>query len=132
MPTAANITVKKADGTTDLVYVTIDPAGSDSPASWRALAVGDAVAHQPRFTLLGKLNANRTVTRFKATFMYPEVATNSTTGITSVVNVVPLSAEFTLPLAAKSLTTKEAIYQFTNLLASALVKQCLETQANAN
>lgn len=132
MTQLANITVKKADGTTDITYTAIDPAGSDTPASWRALTVGSAIAHQPKFTFLGKPNATRTVMRFKSTFNYPEIATNSTTGLTSVVNVVPISGEWVIPLNVASLVSKEAVHQYANLIASAMVKSILETCSNAN
>lgn len=40
MPQMANITVKKADGTTDVVYTALTPAGGDnSPARWSANAL---------------------------------------------------------------------------------------------
>lgn len=45
MPTLANITIKKADGTTDVVYTAIaGAAGDNTPAMFRNETIGTTLA----------------------------------------------------------------------------------------
>lgn len=48
MPTLSNITVKKNDGTTDVIYTGVAPsAGDKSPAVLRNNSLGSAAAFHP-------------------------------------------------------------------------------------
>jgi len=122
MPTQANITVKKNDGITDILYTGVQPSSGDNvPAIWKSLTVGSAQAHQPelRCSARGLSGGKREVTW---TFSYPSIATNSTTTLTSVVFKEFARATFTLDPQAPNADVNETVAQFMNLLASAHAK----------
>lgn len=122
MPNLANITVKKSDTVTDIVYTGVNPAGGiDAPAIFRSKTVGTAMSHQPELRVAVKPAGAKD--RVVGTFKYPQIATNSTTGITSVVGTVDGKFEFLADKATDQAVINEAAAQFTNLLASALIKQ---------
>lgn len=127
MPTMADITVKKADGTTDIVYAAMAPSSGDSvPAVWRNESGGTASAFKPTFSLLSKYNGPKTARRLTANYSMPQTATDSTTGLTSVVNTIPVQFTIALPVEAPQTAIDEAVHQLTNLLASTLVRSALK------
>lgn len=132
MPDMANITVKKNDGTTDIVYTKQTPAsGDNTPAVWRSTSVGTAPAHAPELRLLAKdakSGANRAL---RSTYKYPQIATNSTTGITSVVDVASASTDWNFPKAMSQADINEFVSQYANLLVSVLVKDCVKSGYSA-
>lgn len=126
MPSMADITVKKADGTTDIVYVAQSPsAGDNQPAVWRATSAGSAPAFQPELRLWTKSNGPKTARRVYTSYTYPQVATDSTTSLVSVVNTAIANGDSCLiPNSMPSATAAEFSAQYGNLLASVLVKAC--------
>lgn len=125
MPAIANITVKKADGTTDIVYTAKTPASGDStPAIWRAEAVHATPIGQPELRLSARPNGNRTARTFNIDYTYPKVFTDSN-------GQVLTAARFNVKLTGQkpdqmTLTeASEAAAQFGNLLAAALIKSCV-------
>lgn len=132
MATAINITVKKNDGTTDIVYTSISPSsGDNTPAVWRSQTVGSAVSHQPELRVSAG-NTGKNARRVRGTFMYPQISTNTTTGVTSVVNKAFGSFEALEPRDMSSADINEFASQFANLVASALMKQCLKEGVSAS
>lgn len=129
MPNLANITVKKYDGTTDIVFTGVNPAGGqDAPAILRSLTVGTATSHRPELRASVK-NAGAK-DRVVLTFKYPQIATNSTTGVTSVVDSVDGRLEFTVNRNTDQTIVDEAAAQFANLIDSALITQVMRERAN--
>lgn len=125
MPQMANITVKKADGTTDIVYSAVMPSSGDkTPAVWRANAVSTIPKHRPVFSILTKDNGPRTARHVSGVFKFPAVSTVG--GVETQTATVPLSFEGTLPTTIDAAVVKEAVYQFGNLLVAALVRAQLE------
>lgn len=132
MPDMANITVKKADGTTDIVYTkAISSAGDKAPAVWRCNTVGSALAHRPELRLAMMDSADSRQRQARATYRYPQISTDSTTGLVSVVNTGFISFSSNMPKGMPSADVKEAVYQAANLLASALVKQSIGDDQSA-
>lgn len=126
MPQAANITVKKADGVADVIYTVISPSAGDSaPAIWRNKTVGNAVMHQPELRLSSKEANGGKERRLRATFVYPQVAVNTTTGITSVVDKSMASADWTISKSMSDAAMLEFAHQFANLLYATLTKSCV-------
>jgi hypothetical protein len=127
MPAMANITVKKADGTTDIVYDALSASGGDgSPAVWRqdtgavaALPVGLRAA----FKLLTTWNGPKTARQAKFNFVRPYAVQDSTTTLYSAKDRVVIDGIMTVPQAIPASEINEAIYQACNLLAATLVKQ---------
>lgn len=129
MPIIAPITVKKTDNLTDIVYSAVNPAGgTDAPAIFRSLTVGTAIAHRPELRVHVK-NAGAK-DRVVATFRYPQIATNTTTGVTSVVGNVDGRFELTADRGTDQVVVNEAAAQFAHLLASPLIKQTAQERGN--
>lgn len=128
MTQIANITVKKNDGTTDIVWTGISPSGGDrSPSVWQSLTVGSAMSHRPALQLSCRDNGNGTARRFQIDYQYPQTATNTTTGVTSIVNRSVFSGSMVCPKDMDATTLAEAVSQFCHLLASAHLKDVLKS-----
>lgn len=122
MPSMANITVKKADGTTDVIYTAVTgAAGDNSPAVFRNNTVGTTLAERPSLLISSKDNGPRTGRRVNISFAWPIPSTDAggnkiiagrMTGTTSV--LIPQNQDVAV--------IKEQAYQFANLLGSALIK----------
>lgn len=122
MPNQVAITVKKNDGTTDITYTNMQPSSGDGvQAVWKSTSVGTASVHQPELRCSARaLQGGKREVRW--TYVYPEIATNTTTGLTSVSYRELFNATFTQDTASASATVNEAAAQFSNLLASAHAK----------
>lgn len=128
MASLANITVKKNDGTTDIVWTGICPSSGDGvPALWRSDTVGSAPGHKPVLELSTRYNGARTARRVDAKFIYPQIATDSTTGLTTVVNRIVGNVSFAIPDACPTTDINEAVSQAFNLLVATLVKDSFKT-----
>ncbi|DAD50685.1 coat protein [ssRNA phage SRR6960799_21] len=128
MAQIADILIKKADGTTDITYSAICPSSGDGvPAVWRSETVGSAMAHRPEIRLAAKDGQNGAKRVFRATYVYPQIATNTTTGVTSVVDRVMASFDLTFPKGMAQVDVNEAVTQFCNLVASGQFKNALKS-----
>lgn len=131
MPNLANITVKKNDGTTDIVYTGLQPsAGDGSPAIWRQTAQ-PYPSCQPELRLIAKPAKGKMGRSVRGTFVYPQAMVNSTTGVTSVLTTAFGDFNFILDKNMSQVEINEAATQFANLIASALIKSCLATGFSA-
>lgn len=121
MASMTDITVKKSDGVTNIVWTALTPSAGDSvPAQWRSETVSTQVNGKPTATLMSKYNKERTVRRIESQIRYPQTSTDSTTGLIAVVNSVPVSISAAVPTGVPDAVVAEAIAQAANLLASAL------------
>lgn len=129
MPSMGNITVKKADGTTDIVWTAAAPSAGDSvPAVWRSNTVSNVMGHRPKASLLVRDNAAKTGRVFQGAVMYPHTFTDSGSGKITLLATTPIRFEGTLPAGVPLAELKEAIYQAGNLFVSALMRAALEEQ----
>lgn len=127
MPQMADITVKKADNTTDVVYVAQAPSSGDGvPAVWRVDAGFTHAMAKPVFQISSRSNGQKTARRVEFTFVLPQTYTESTTNLVKVQNKVPISGSFVLPLEVPDSIVAEAVHQLTNLLSSTLVRNSLK------
>lgn len=126
MPQAANITVKKNDGATDIVWTSVSPsAGDSSPARWESQTVGTAMAHRPTLTHISRDNGQKTARRHELTVTYPVVVTEN--GVPKVSDKLIIGVSAVVAKAAVSTDVNEAISQAVNLFASTLIKDSLKT-----
>jgi hypothetical protein len=133
MPNLANITIKKSNGTTDIVYSgKIPSSGDGAPAVWRSETVGSAMSHQPELRLAAREAGKGSKRAIRATYVYPQIATNTTTGVTSVIDRAFGSLDFTLPKGMPTADALEAAHQFLNLASAALIKQCVAEGTSAS
>lgn len=106
----ADITVKKNDGTTDIVWNNSSPGGGDGvPATWRPNLVGTSVAKRPvaKFWMQSSNGATR-VARFTTSHPY-------TDPVTGVIKYITTSEEVKVPIDAPDADVNEAIAQSGNL-----------------
>lgn len=123
MSTIASITVKKNDGTTDVVYTAIEGRSGNNPARYRAPALGATAATQPELRIGSTVpNAGKGKPRVTGTFHYPYSVVNSTTGVTTVVDREFFRIEHTGSPDVPQAVIDEAVSQFFNLLGSTAVK----------
>lgn len=125
MPNMANITVKKADGTTDVVYTAVaGSSGDKTPAIWRCQTVGQSPAEYPTLTLASRSNGANTARRVDFAYTWP--TTSQDAGGNKVVNGrANLVGSFLVPQNQTTSVIQEQVYQALNLLASSLVKQAV-------
>lgn len=127
MPSLANITIKKYDGTTDITFTGVAAsAGDKSPAIWRSTTVGVAVAHQPEFRVTSRSNGDNSARRIEGALSYPE-AVLGTDSIYRIAHRALGGFYFVLPLGMTTTVSREAAYQMGNLMAASLTKAMLET-----
>lgn len=132
MPNLANITVKKNDGVTDIVYTGQAPSGGDNvPAVWKATSVGTAQSHQPEFRLTAREAAKGAKRALRSTYQYPQIATNTTTGLTAVVDRLTADTNWNIPKNVPQAEINEFVSQYANLLVSQLVKDCAKSGYSA-
>lgn len=126
MPNLANITVKKNDGTTDIVWTGVVPsAGDKTPAVWKSQTVGTADAHRPELKLSSRDNGPGSARRLDGTLSYPTTAVG-TDGKINVVDKFILNISVVKPKGMPDADVNEAVSQGMNLLVSTLVKDCFK------
>lgn len=127
MPAMANITVKKFDGTTDIVYDALSGSGGDgSPAVWRqdtGAVAGLPVGLRKILKLLTGWNGPKTARQAKFNFVAPYAVQDTTTTLWSAKDRVVIEGIASVPQGIPASEINEAVYQFCNLMAANLVKQ---------
>jgi len=133
MPQIANITVKKNDGVTDIVYTGVSPAsGDNTPAIWKAQGVGTAPAHQPEFRLVARDASKGSKRALRSTFVYPQITTNTTTNITSVVDRALAATDWSVPKGMSQADINEFASQYAALLSASIIKDCIKQGYSAS
>jgi hypothetical protein len=120
MAAQTDITVKMNDGATNITYTKLTPSGADGQAAqWRSESVGGVAGQRPAVSLLSKWNGPKTVRRLEGEVTYPQVATDSTTGLTQIVNTVKLQLIAHIPVGTPQAVIDEAVSQGLNIFADA-------------
>lgn len=123
MPNMADITVKKNDGTTDVIYVAKQPSSGDgTPAVWKLDGSFTSDHQKPVFTFSSMESGDRRSRRVKMTYRYPQVYTDTATGLVKVANVTPWEVSGTLPKEMPQTVLDEAAAQLANLFKAALIQ----------
>lgn len=132
MAALANITVKKNDGVTDIVYTGLSPSSGDGvQAVWKSQTIGSAPNHQPEFRLGAREASSGQKRALRSTYVYPQIATDTTTNTTSVVNSAFASTDWNFPKGMTQSDINEFVSQYANLLVSTLVKDCVKSGYSA-
>jgi len=122
MPTLANITVKKADGTTDVTYTAVAGAAGDrTPAAFRNNTVGTTISERPTLLISSKDNGPRTGRRVDINFSWP-MTTVDAGGNKSIVGRMTGTASVLVPQNQEASVIAEQAHQFGNLIGSSIVK----------
>lgn len=128
MANQANITVKKADGTTDIVYSALTPSAGDSiPAVWRNEDASKPAGGRAVAQILTKWNGPRTARRVEFDYSYPVTYVDTTTGLTKIAHRIPMTVSCVVPQEVPDSIVSEAIHQAGNLLVSVLVRDAFKT-----
>lgn len=128
MPAIANITVKKNDNTTDIVWTGVNPSSGDkTPALYQSLTVGVAEAHRPWLLVSAAENGSGNARRMRLTGGYPQIATDTTTGLVTVVNKGLFEASFLQPKSMPATELNEFVSQMAHLLASTALKDIIKS-----
>lgn len=126
MPTAANITVKKFDGVTDIVWTSIAASGGDkSPAYFRSDTAAGTVGQKPVMSVSARSNSAGDVRRVDFSVSFPGVYTNTSTGQTEVRSKMTMTGSFAVPQNVAATDINEFSAQIPNLIASALIKSTI-------
>lgn len=128
MPSIANITVKKNDGTTDIVWsATVPSSGDTTQAQWNSATVGTALAHQPTYRLGSRdSGAKREARRFDGQVQYPVTAVAGD-GSVNVVTTALINISAVLPKNMPKPSIDEAVSQAVNLFAATLTKDSMKS-----
>lgn len=125
MPILADIVVKAADGSTDVIYTALQgAAGPGNPAVFRNNAVGTAVAQRPTLLVKATDNTAKTSRRVRVDFSWPIYAEAG--GVSTFVGRMTGEASVVMPQQQSASVLSEQAAQFSNLIGSALVKACFE------
>lgn len=131
MPAIANITVKKKDGITDIVYDALSGSGGDgSPAVWRqdtGAVAGLPVGLRNVLKLLTGWNGPKTARQAKFNFVAPYAVQDTTTTLYMAKDRVVIDGIATIPQGIPATQIEEAVYQACNILAATLVKQAMSS-----
>lgn len=126
MPQMANITIKAANGTSDVTYVAATPSAGDKVAArWTITATNPKPALRPTFSIVTSDNGPKTARTVDIQLNYPIVETIN--GVDTVVARVPAKFHMVLPTNANVDSVKEPAYQIGNLLSAALVRAVFES-----
>jgi hypothetical protein len=119
----SNLTVKKNDDSTDVVYTAVVGASGDTPAQYRAPALGATASTKPELRIINKKVPRKgALTRTVATMMRPYSVLNTTTGITTVEKRLYGRVELDFDPDVPATEQDEFVSQFFNLLDHADVK----------
>lgn len=124
MPQMANITVKKYDGTTDVVFTALTPSAGDKVAArWRANAASAIPSNRPIVELISRNNGTGDGRRLTFSGKFPILQTVNT--VESQTAIVPVEFSILVPQNADMIQVQEAVAQLSNLLVSSLIRSSL-------
>lgn len=120
----SDITVKKADGASDVLYRAVVGAANDnSPAIWRNTSGSAVPMAQPEFNLASRDNGNKSGRRITHSGIWPVAFADPANGLFKVTTQASHSGSFMLPSNMDPTQIREFVFQYTNWLASALIRE---------
>lgn len=126
MPTMADITIKKDDGSTDVTYSVVTASGGDkSPAVWRANAFGGTPGQRPEFRLESAPNGANSGRKITGSFTYPSLYTDTSTSLTKVGTRANFQFTAFMPAEMPDAFAAEFGAQVGNLIAASLIEESL-------
>lgn len=125
MANATNLTIKKADGTTDVTYTVMIASGGDkAPCVWQDLAASAVPNARPTLQAESAWNGAKTARRVNVRYVYPYTVTNPD-GTTTIINQELGTLSWITPQDVPDSVAAEAAAQFGNLAATAAFKGML-------
>lgn len=122
-----NITIKKANGTTDVIYtgVTVS-AGDSSPAVYRNDTVGTTLAERPSLLISSRSNGPKSARRVDVNYTWP-IMSQDAGGNKILAGRMVGSASVLIPQNQDAALINEQAFQFGNLMATTIVKAALSS-----
>jgi hypothetical protein len=128
----ATLAITKADGTTAISWTGLQPSSGDGTAAvWKSLTVGNAQAHQPELRLSARDGNSGSSRVLRVTAQYPQIQTDSTTGVTSVVRRAKFSGEYVFEKDMPQTDVDEFVHQVTGCLNNPTFKSYLKSGYSA-
>lgn len=129
MPQMANITVKAANGTTDILFTALSPAGQDgTPAVWRYEDPGRLASERWRFEVSSKWNGTRDARKVSTFLNCPIMRATAVAGVNDKVgNMQFRDGGSILPQNATDSAMADAAAIYANLLKSTLIQSVFTT-----
>lgn len=128
MAVAADITIKKNDGTTNIVWTLLNSSGGDAaPALWRSETAAGTVGQRPTYSVSSRWNGPKTVRRIDISGEFPSVFTNANTGQTEVRSTIPFTCSFGVPTNIIGTDVNEAASQLTQLVAHVMTVNAIKS-----
>lgn len=123
MPQMANVTVKKADGTTNVTYnALVASSGDRNPAVFRVEAASEFPARRPRATIAAQDNGPKTARQVRFATSYPVYDSNGV-----LLGNVPGQTMFTIPMNLSDGDVANAVHQHTNLVVTEVIRSSFIT-----
>lgn len=121
MADMANISVKAANGTTDVIFVKKTPSAGDTvAATWLADALSTYASFRPSYSMKTRFNGPKTARRVESSFRYP--VTEVQNSVTVKIGEIPIEINGVIPLNVTDAAIAEAIALAGNLFVSTLVR----------
>lgn len=121
MPDMANITVKAANGTTDVIYSKMTAsAGDNVPARWRDNASQSVVGNRSTLMTIARDNQKQNGRAVTSRFKY--VVVRNVGGVDTVIGTIPLELHGVLGNQFTQAEIDEAVARGFNLFTSAIVR----------
>lgn len=126
MAQIANITVKKADGTTNVTYEAVSGSSVDgSPAMWVEPTSATTRGFRRSLSFKARLNGTKQARRVELRAMHPVVRTVG--GQETVVGSIPVDLTLPVPEWATDAEVSEAVEQSINLFSDVTVRAQVKT-----
>lgn len=120
----ADITIKKADGTTNVVYSTLTAsAGDRSPAVWRSNSSATLRGNRITVQMETRWNGPSTARRATVSFSAPMVRTIN--AVETVVARVPIELSVVIPEGLTDAEVTEVVEQAMNFYSAPLIRQSI-------
>lgn len=124
MPNMADITVKKANGSTDIVWTGVNPSSGDKVAAlWKSQTVGASALQRPTLRLWAADASAGAQRSIRTALVYPILQTEN--GVVKVIGYCTQNSESKIYTDALDADVGEVVHQGFNLLASPLIKSCV-------
>lgn len=132
MAALAALVITKADGTTAITWTGLQPSSGDGTAAvWKSLTIGSAQAHQPELRLSAREGGNGVTRVLRSTASYPQIATDTSTGLTSVVRKARFSCEWVFEKDMPQVDVDEFVHQVAACMANPTFKSYIKSGYSA-
>lgn len=121
MPQMADISVKKADGTTNVTYTALTPSAGDTVAArWRENTQAAVVGNRPAAMQFARMNGTGRARVVTTRVRFPIVRSEG--GVTTLIGILPMELSGTISDSFSQSEIDEAVAQSINLFSSTLIR----------